>query len=119
MTDEGGRRTQEQRRAETERRVVEAATELIATSGSRRITLAQVGEAAGRHLADAAERPGLALLALEDHDAPSGTLAQHRAAGEAAGAEIAELAGAGHWWPVQDPRPAAAALTAFWARVGP
>jgi AcrR family transcriptional regulator len=47
LTDEGGRRTQEQRRAETERRVVEAATELIATSGSRRITLAQVGEAAG------------------------------------------------------------------------
>jgi pimeloyl-ACP methyl ester carboxylesterase len=73
---------------------------------------------AGRHLANAAKRPGLALLALEDHDAPSGTLAQHRAAGEAAGAEIAELTGAGHWWPVQDPRPAAAALTAFWARVG-
>jgi AcrR family transcriptional regulator len=47
LTDEAGRRTQEQRRAETERRVVDAATELIATSGSRRITLAQVGEAAG------------------------------------------------------------------------
>lgn len=47
MTDDAGRRTQEQRRAETERRVVDAATELIATSGSRRITLAQVGEAAG------------------------------------------------------------------------
>jgi AcrR family transcriptional regulator len=47
LTDDAGRRTQEQRRAETERRVVDAATELIATSGSRRITLAQVGEAAG------------------------------------------------------------------------
>ncbi|MEV6644905.1 TetR/AcrR family transcriptional regulator [Amycolatopsis sp. NPDC051371] len=47
MTDDAGRRTQEQRRAETERRVVDAATELIATSGSRRITLAQVGKAAG------------------------------------------------------------------------
>jgi len=47
LTDDAGRRTQEQRRAETERRVVDAATELIATSGSRRITLARVGEAAG------------------------------------------------------------------------
>jgi pimeloyl-ACP methyl ester carboxylesterase len=73
---------------------------------------------AGRHLAKAAQRPGLALLALEDHDAPSGTVAQHRAAAEAAGAEIAELA-VGHWWPVQDPGPVAAARTAFWARTRP
>jgi len=41
------RRTQEQRRAETERRVLEAATALIAATGSRSVTLAQVGEAAG------------------------------------------------------------------------
>lgn len=47
VTDPPARRTQEQRRAETERRVVDAATELIARSGSRSITLAQVGEAAG------------------------------------------------------------------------
>lgn len=41
------RRTQEQRRDETERRVVEAAVSLIADNGSRAITLAQVGAAAG------------------------------------------------------------------------
>jgi pimeloyl-ACP methyl ester carboxylesterase len=72
---------------------------------------------AGRGLADARQRPGLALIAMQDVDASSGTAAQHRAAAEAAGAEIAELADVGHWWPVENPRPAAAALTAFWARL--
>ncbi|MFJ8819465.1 TetR/AcrR family transcriptional regulator [Amycolatopsis thermoflava] len=47
MTDRPARRTQEQRRAETIRRVLDAATELIARSGSRAVTLAEVGEAAG------------------------------------------------------------------------
>jgi AcrR family transcriptional regulator len=47
MTDPSVRRTQEQRRAETERRVLDAAIELIASTGSRSVTLAQVGEAAG------------------------------------------------------------------------
>lgn len=41
------RRTQEQRRAEAERRVLDSAMTLIARNGSRAITLAQVGEAAG------------------------------------------------------------------------
>ena len=41
------RRTQEQRRAEAERRVLDAAMTLIAQNGSRAVTLAQVGEAAG------------------------------------------------------------------------
>jgi AcrR family transcriptional regulator len=47
MTDRPARRTQEQRRAETERRVLDAALALIARSGSRAVTLAEVGEAAG------------------------------------------------------------------------
>jgi AcrR family transcriptional regulator len=47
VTDTPSRRTQEQRRAETERRVLEAATALIARTGSRSVTLAQVGQAAG------------------------------------------------------------------------
>ncbi|MGW0650384.1 TetR/AcrR family transcriptional regulator [Streptomyces umbrinus] len=47
MTDTPVRRTQEQRRAETERRVLDAAMALIARAGSRAVTLAQVGEAAG------------------------------------------------------------------------
>jgi pimeloyl-ACP methyl ester carboxylesterase len=71
---------------------------------------------AGRGLANARQRPGLALLATLDADQASGTLEQHRAAAEAAGAEIAEIP-VGHWWPVQDPRPVAAALTAFWSRL--
>jgi AcrR family transcriptional regulator len=47
VTDTPARRTQEQRRAETERRVLDAAIALIARTGSRSVTLAQVGEAAG------------------------------------------------------------------------
>jgi pimeloyl-ACP methyl ester carboxylesterase len=71
----------------------------------------------GRGLAGARRRPGLARLAMQDTGAASGTLEQHRVAAEAAGAEVAELAGVGHWWPVEDPRPAAAALTDFWDRL--
>lgn len=48
MPDEPrARRTQKERREETERRVLAAATALIAQHGSRGITLAAVGEAAG------------------------------------------------------------------------
>jgi pimeloyl-ACP methyl ester carboxylesterase len=72
---------------------------------------------AGRGLAAAGQRPGLALIAMQDVDASSGTIAQHRVAAEAAGAEIAELADVGHWWPLENARPAASALTAFWARL--
>lgn len=41
------RRTQRERREETERKVLAAATALIARRGSRALTLAEVGEAAG------------------------------------------------------------------------
>src|SRR6185312_13262754 len=41
------RRTQQERREETERTVLAAATALIAQHGSRALTLAEVGEAAG------------------------------------------------------------------------
>ncbi|WP_027929404.1 alpha/beta fold hydrolase [Amycolatopsis thermoflava] len=72
---------------------------------------------AGRGLANARQRPGLALIALADVDQASGTPAQHRFAAEAAGAEIAELADVGHWWPVTHPQPVARALTDFWSRL--
>ncbi|WP_367124465.1 alpha/beta fold hydrolase [Streptomyces phytohabitans] len=72
---------------------------------------------AGRRLELARRRPGLALVAACDEGASAGTPEQHRAAAALAGAEVAELAGVGHWWPVQDPRPAARALTAFWSRL--
>lgn len=41
------RRTQQERRDETERKVLAAATSLIAQRGSRALTLAEVGQAAG------------------------------------------------------------------------
>ncbi|MEU2348056.1 TetR family transcriptional regulator [Modestobacter sp. NPDC049651] len=47
MPEDQGRRTQQQRRAETERRVVDAATRLIAARGSRAVTLGEVGREAG------------------------------------------------------------------------
>ncbi len=48
MTDaQVGRRTQAERRAETRRRVLDAATSLVAAHGSRAVSLAAVGEAAG------------------------------------------------------------------------
>ena len=72
---------------------------------------------AGRGLAGARQRPGLALLAMGDVGASSGTPDQHRGAAAAAGAQIAELADVGHWWPIENPRPAAAVLTEFWARL--
>ena len=42
MPDRAVRRTQEERRAETERRVLAAAMTLIAVHGSRSVTLAEV-----------------------------------------------------------------------------
>jgi AcrR family transcriptional regulator len=47
VSEDAGRRTQQERRATTERRVLDAATELIAQRGSRAVTLAEVGRAAG------------------------------------------------------------------------
>jgi len=47
VSEPATRRTQEERRAETGRRVLAAATELIARRGSRAVTLAEVGRAAG------------------------------------------------------------------------
>lgn len=67
----------------------------------------------GRDLPAAARRPGLAVLATEDHLV--GTDAQRRAAAARAGARVEVLDGLGHWWMVQDPARAAEALTTFWA----
>jgi AcrR family transcriptional regulator len=47
MSDTGPRRTQEERRAEAERRLVQAAAELVGEIGTARVTLANVGERAG------------------------------------------------------------------------
>ena len=70
---------------------------------------------AGRALARAADRPGLALIPLADHDASSGTVEQHRRGADLAGAQTALLDGAGHWWPIETPEPGARALERFWS----
>lgn len=72
---------------------------------------------AGRGLVAARQRPGLALLAMADTEASGGTLDQHRRMAELSGARVAELPGVGHWWPLEDPRPAADALSSFWAEL--
>lgn len=61
----------------------------------------------------AAGRPGLILIPTEDHYAGPLTRAEEVAAH--AGASTATLDGLGHWWMVQDPGAAAAALEGFWS----
>jgi pimeloyl-ACP methyl ester carboxylesterase len=67
---------------------------------------------AGGQLEKAAARPGLSLLATEDHYVGSDEI--RRRAAERAGAHTEVLEGLGHWWMVQDPARGAAALTHFW-----
>jgi hypothetical protein len=79
-------------------------------------TAASLTAAPGRNLERAAARPGLSIMATEDHLA--GTDEQCRRASARAGAEIAELDGLGPWWFTQDPQRGAAAINRFWAGVG-
>jgi pimeloyl-ACP methyl ester carboxylesterase len=67
----------------------------------------------GKRLEAAAARPGLAILATEDHDL--GTDEQRRHAAALAGARVGVLEGLGHWWMTQDPRGAASLLSSFWS----
>ena len=67
---------------------------------------------AGRSLSAAAARPGLSLLATDDHYVGSDEL--RRRAADRAGARTEVLEGLGHWWMVQDPARGAAALNRFW-----
>ena len=67
---------------------------------------------AGRELEKAAARPGLSLLATEDHYV--GTDEMRRRAATRAGARTKVLDGLAHWWMVQDPVRGAAALSGFW-----
>ncbi|RSM46013.1 alpha/beta hydrolase [Amycolatopsis balhimycina DSM 5908] len=67
----------------------------------------------GRGLERAARRPGLALLATEDHAV--GTVEQRRRAARRAGARVQALDGLGHWWMTHDPGRGARVLTRFWS----
>ena len=72
---------------------------------------------AGRLLPRAAQRPGLALIAVDDVERASGTVVQHEWAARESGATTAHLEGVGHWWPEETPAPVAEALTNFWAEL--
>ena len=67
----------------------------------------------GSALPRAAAKPGLALIATEDFYCGGETLARRSA--ERAGAKVAVLKGAGHWWMCQQPKQGADAINAFLA----
>jgi pimeloyl-ACP methyl ester carboxylesterase len=67
----------------------------------------------GASLPRAAAKPGLAIIASEDSFVGGETLARRSA--ERAGAKVAVLEGAGHWWMCQQPKQGADAINAFLA----
>jgi len=69
----------------------------------------------GAGLSRAAAKPGLAVIATEDHYCGGETLARRSA--ERAGAEVAILNGAGHWWMCQQPKLGADAINGFLAKL--
>lgn len=70
----------------------------------------------GVNLEAAAARPGLVMLATEDHVV--GDDEQRRRSAARAGAGVEVLDGLGHWWMTQDDgRRGVAALTAFWSAI--
>jgi pimeloyl-ACP methyl ester carboxylesterase len=69
----------------------------------------------GTGLPRAAAKPGLALIATEDSYCGVETLARRSA--ERAGAKVAVLEGAGHWWMCQQPKQGADAINAFLANL--
>jgi pimeloyl-ACP methyl ester carboxylesterase len=71
--------------------------------------LAEVGTALER----AAARPGLSILATEDHYVGSDHIRRRAAA--RAGARTEVFDGLGHWWMIEDPVRGARALEEFWA----
>ncbi len=69
----------------------------------------------GTRLPQAAVKPGLALIATEDHYC--GGEAPARRSADRAGAEVAVLKGAGHWWMCQQPKQGADVINAFLAKL--
>lgn len=69
----------------------------------------------GSGLSRAAAKPGLAVIATEDFYCGGEKLARRSA--ERAGAKVAVLEGAGHWWMCQQPKQGAEAINAFLAKL--
>ena len=67
----------------------------------------------GAGLEAAAARPGLVVMASEDHLV--GTDQQRRRSAARAGAQVAVLDGLDHWWMTQDADAGAGALDTFWS----
>ena len=107
------RRTQQERRAQTERKVVAAATALVAEHGSRALTLAEVGAAAGYSRGIVSHHFGNRenLLRAVMRDAQAFTLPEP---GESAGVWLAQTVRA-YLRNVTSRRPAARAFLQMWA----
>lgn len=69
----------------------------------------------GQQLPAASARPGLVIVADEDHFVGTEEMARYSA--EQAGASVTVLRGVGHWWMLQNPAGGAAALQDFWSGV--
>ena len=69
----------------------------------------------GKDLAKASGKPGLVIIATEDHYTGGEVLARRSA--ERAGAEVAMLEGLGHWWMCQDPKRGAEMLAGFLSKL--
>ena len=65
----------------------------------------------GKQLPKAAAKPGLVIIATEDHYTGGEVLARRSA--ERAKAKVAVLQGLGHWWMCQDPKQGAEILREF------
>lgn len=65
----------------------------------------------GEAFANAAAKPGLVIIATEDHYTGGEVLARRSA--ERAEAKVAMLPGLGHWWMCQDPQAGAAMINEF------
>lgn len=65
----------------------------------------------GQSVGKAKAKPGLVIIATEDHYTGGETLARRTA--ERAGAKVAMLDGLGHWWMCQDPERGAEVLNEF------
>jgi AcrR family transcriptional regulator len=106
------RRTQQERREQTERKVIAAATRLIAERGSRALTLAEVGEAAGYSRGIVSHHFGSRenLLRAVLRDAQAISLPQ---TGESAGAWLADTVRA-YLQSISNQRPASRAFLMMW-----
>ncbi len=67
----------------------------------------------GAEFGKAKAKPGLVIIATEDHY--TGGEAKARASADRAGAKVAMLEGLGHWWMCQDPKRGAAVLNEFYS----